>query len=238
MKGTLVLALIVVLFCGGCKERVQSRVLVFSKTQAYRHESIPAGKQMMLALGVSNGIKIDTTERAEVFHDTTLLKYSAVVFMNTTGDVLDSLQQQALERFIKSGKGFLGIHAASDTEYQWPWYGELVGAYFKGHPAVQRALFIKSENVQWADGLPDRWYHSEEIYNFQQIPSGVQVIFSVDENSYQGGDHPDGHPIAWWKEFDGGRSFYTAMGHRTESYSDPLFQQHVLNGLMFVMGER
>lgn len=238
MKGTFLALLAVGLLCVGCEERVQPKVLVFSKTQAYRHESIAAGKKMMLALGQSEGFQIDTTENAEFFHDTTLIKYSAVVFMNTTGDVLDSAQQEAMTSFIKSGKGFLGIHAASDTEYQWPWYGQLVGAYFKSHPAVQRALFVKSPDAKWTDGLPDRWYHSEEIYNFQQVPSGVQVIFTVDENSYQGGEHPEGHPVAWWREFDGGRSFYTAMGHRAESYSDPLFQRHILNGLVFALGKQ
>jgi Uncharacterized protein conserved in bacteria len=156
--------------------------------------------------------------------------------MNTTGDVLDSLQQMALTNFIKSGKGFVGIHSASDTEYNWPWYGAMVGAYFKGHPKVQRALFNKVTQDEIVKDLPDRWYRADEHYNFQTLPTGVTVLYNADENTYEGGEHGENHPMVWYHEYDGGRAFYTAMGHTTESYADPLFQEHILAAIRYAIG--
>lgn len=224
------------MFLISCSEDRKNRVLVFSKTASFRHESIAEGKKMFLELGIEHSLQIDTTEDAGFFHDTTLVRYDAVVFLNTTGDVLDSAQQLAFERFIRSGKGFVGIHSASDTEYQWPWYGQLVGAYFKGHPQVQRALFKKTSDSALTDGLPQDWYRTDEEYNFQQIPQNVQVIYQLIENSYEGGEHPDNHPIAWYHEYDGGRSFYTGMGHTKESYTDPFFQKHILLAIHYAIG--
>ena len=235
MKKGIWAVLIGLMVMSACREDQQYRVLVFSKTTAFRHESIAEGKKMFLELGAMHAIQIDTTESALFFSDTTLAKYDAVVFLSTTGDVLDSLQQLAFERYIRSGKGFVGIHSASDTEYQWPWYGRLVGAYFKNHPKVQRALFQKIEESPLTEGLPQQWYRTDEEYNFQSLPQHVTVLYQLIENSYEGGEHPDNHPIAWYQEFDGGRSFYTAMGHTKESYADPFFQQHVLLALNYVI---
>ncbi len=230
-------SVVIVFVLLSCQEKKIPSVLVFSKSVANRHESIPAGKLMMLELGKVHKMKIDTTEDAALFADTTLIKYDAVVFMNTTGDVLDSAQQLALINFIKSGKGFVGIHSASDTEHDWPWYGDLVGAYFKGHPKVQRALFTKVGDDPLTSALPDRWYRSDEHYNFKTLPAGVTVLYKIDENSYEGGEHDGEHSMAWYHSFDGGRSFYTAMGHTPQSYSDPLFQQHILAGIQYAVGE-
>ena len=106
----------------------QSRVLVFSKTAGFRHGSIGVGKTAIMQLGKENGFAVDTTEDAEVFKEENLKKYQAVIFLNSTGDVLNPKQQAVFERFIQSGGGYMGIHAASDCEYNWPWYGKLVGA--------------------------------------------------------------------------------------------------------------
>jgi hypothetical protein len=122
------------------------RVLVFSKTKGYRHQSIMAGKAALQKLGVDKGFEIDTTESSDVFTEDSLKKYKAVIFLSTTGDVLNQAQQNEFMRFIQAGGGYLGIHAAADTEYDWWWYGKLVGAYFKSHPEQQnskrRALMI------------------------------------------------------------------------------------------------
>src|SRR4051812_37534340 len=120
----------------------QKRVLVFSKTKGYRHTSaIEAGKNSIRQLGVENGFTIDTTENADAFTFENLKKYAAVVFLCTTGDVLNDQQQQAFQQYIQKGGGFVGLHSAADTEYDWPWYGELNGAYFKSHPKQQEAVF-------------------------------------------------------------------------------------------------
>lgn len=193
---------------------------------------------MILEIGNTNGFLVDTTEMADVFRDSSLTKYNAVVFLNTTGDVLDSLQQGAFERYIRSGKGFVGIHSAADTEYQWPWYGKLVGAYFKSHPKVQRALYLKVGSSNLVASLPDRWYRTEEIYSFQAPPQGVELLYNVAANSYEGGESEADHAVAWYHAYDGGRAFYTAMGHTNESYTDSQFQAHIIQGINYAIGDR
>ncbi|MGH7678303.1 MAG: ThuA domain-containing protein [Gemmatimonadaceae bacterium] len=118
------------------------RVLVFSKTAGYRHASIEPGIAAITRLGGENGFGVDATEDAGAFTDKNLARYQAVVFLSTTGDVLDASQQKSLERYIRAGGGWVGIHAATDTEYEWPWYGRL--AYFSSHPNdpnVRRGTF-------------------------------------------------------------------------------------------------
>ena len=136
---------ILVLFCLllSCGEKQKTKVLVFSKTKGYRHEAIGVGKETLLALGKQNGFEVDTTENSAFFNEDSLKRYRAVIFLNTTQDVLDPVQQADFKRFIEAGGGFMGIHAAADTEYEWPWYGDLVGAYFKSHPKTQQAKFKK-----------------------------------------------------------------------------------------------
>ena len=196
------------------------------------------GKKMFMALAQNNKFMADTTEQASYFSDSTLSRYSAVVFLNTTGDVLNQQQQASFEKFIKSGKGFVGIHSAADTEFDWSWYGRLVGAYFKNHPdKEQRALYVRKNSSQLTSSLPENWYRRDEIYNFHALPQNVEVLFEVIENSYQGGEHGEHHPMAWYHSYDGGRAFYTAMGHTKDSYTDSFFQQHVLNGLQYAIGQ-
>ena len=208
------------------------RVLVFSKTQKFRHDSIPAGIAAIRKLGDVNGFAADATEDAAAFADANLKRYAAVVFLNTTGDVLDDAQQAAFERYIKNGGGYVGVHAASDTEYGWPWYGKLVGAYFARHPAIQPATIIRETADHPATAvLPEKWDRTDEWYTFKSNPrAGVTVLLSLDESTYDGGGMGD-HPIAWCHEFDGGRAFYTGLGHTKESYAEPLFLQHLLGGI-------
>ena len=160
--------------------------------------------------------------------------------MSTTGDVLDADQQGAFERYIKAGGGYAGVHAASDTEYDWPWYGELVGAYFTSHPAQQQAT-IKVEDPAHPStkDLPDRWSRFDEWYNFRANPRGkVHVLASLDETSYTPGTGAMGadHPFSWCRDYDGGRSWYTGAGHTQESYTDPLFLGHLLGGIETAAG--
>ncbi|WP_461098499.1 ThuA domain-containing protein [Spirosoma luteolum] len=213
-----------------------NRVLVFAKTKGFRHASIPAGKRAIMKLGAENGFAVDTTEDASQFTEANLKRYGAVIWLSTTGNVLDNAQQAAFERYIQAGGGFVGIHAATDTEYDWPWYNQLVGAYFLSHPKQQNAeIAIIDKNHPSTSMLPDRWKRFDELYNFKSIVDGIHVLGKIDEKTYQGGANGDNHPFMWYRDFDGGKMFYTAGGHTDESYVEPLFLQHLLGGIKSVM---
>ena len=233
----------ILLFIGlaSCHEQNvrEKRILVFSKTLDFRHKSIEDGLDMFLRLGRENNFKVDTTENANVFIDDSLKKYSAIVFLSTTGDILDHAQQSALKRYIQAGGGFMGVHGASGAEYTWPWYGKLIGAWFESHPPeLQKGeIYITDKDHLATKELPFPWEHVEEWYNFQSISPDIHILATVNESSYQGGKHGDNHPIFWYQEFDGGRSFYTALGHRPEAYRDSIFINHILGGLEYIIGD-
>lgn len=214
------------------------RVLVFSKTAAFYHSSIPAGNAALLKLGRENGFEVDTTTDANWFNEDTLRQYSAVVFLSTTGDVLNHYQEVAFERYIQAGGGFVGIHAASDTEYDWGWYGRLVGAYFKNHPMPQKASFrVVRKNHPATRDLPEQFSYEDEWYNFKKISGDTKVLITIDEKSYQGGENGDPHPMAWYHDYDGGRSFYTALGHSDAAFKDSLHLDHLLGGIRYAIGK-
>ena len=214
------------------------KVLVFSKTAGYRHASaIQSGKKYIRELGDKNKFGVDTTENAEAFTAENLKQYAAVIFLCTTGNVLNDQQQQAFQAFIRNGGGYMGLHSASDTEYEWPWFGELNGAYFKNHPRQQEAVFniVNDNNISTAH-LPKVWKRFDELYNFKWIGTDLNILITIDESSYTGGGNGDDHPMAWYHDFDGGRGFYTALGHDIKSWEDPLYLQHVLGGIQYAMG--
>lgn len=214
------------------------RVLVFSKTKGFRHASIGTGRLAIMKLGEENGFTVDTTEDASWFTDKSLKKYAAVIFLNTTGDILDDAEQTAFEHYIKSGGGFVGVHSATDTEYGWEWYGKLVGAYFMGHPKIQQAKLIVQDSTNISTKhLPREWVRTDEWYNFKNLNNQVHVLMLIDEKSYQGGKNGDYHPMAWYHDFEGGRAFYTELGHTDESYSDPNYLKHLLGGIRYAMGK-
>jgi type 1 glutamine amidotransferase len=214
-------------------------VLVFTKTAEFRHGSIADGIAAIRALGAEHDFAVDATEDARRFTDATLARYRVVVFLLTTGDILDPVQKAALQRYVRDGGGFVGIHSASDTEHHWPWYGRLVGTWFKNHPRIiQRATVrIADPDHPSSKGLPRQWQRTDEWYNFVSNPRGaVHVLASVDESTYSGGAMGSDHPIAWCRNVDGGRSWYTAMGHTKESYAEPLFRRHLLGGIESAAG--
>ncbi|MEV4541816.1 ThuA domain-containing protein [Micromonospora echinaurantiaca] len=215
-------------------------VLVFSKTAGFRHDSIPTGIAAIQQLGAEHGFTVDTTEDGAAFSDDNLARYRAVIWLSTTGDVLDGEQQAAFERYIRAGGGYVGIHAASDTEYSWAWYGDLVGAYFASHPANQQATVKVEDHAHPATaGLPERWSRFDEWYNYQSNPRpDVHVLASLDETSYSPGAGAMGadHPIAWCHDFQGGRAWYTGGGHTRESYAEPQFLAHLLGGIRSAAG--
>lgn len=219
-------------------ETAEDKLLVFSKTAGHRHDSIKAGRQALIDMGKGNGFQVEATEDAEMFSLENLQQYSAVVFLNTTGDVLNQAQQTAFERYIQSGGGFVGVHAATDTEYEWPWYGLLVGAYFAGHPPVQEAtLRVINKQHSSTSSLGESWQKTDEWYNFKSINPDARVLIEIDEATYKGGTNGDSHPISWYHDYDGGRAFYTAMGHAKKTYKDRVFLGHLLGGIAYAMGE-
>jgi len=213
-------------------------VLVFSKTAGFRHDSIPAGIQAVRDLGAANSFTVTATEDGNHFTAGNLSRYEAVIFLNTTGDVLNDAQQSAFQSYIGSGGGFVGVHSAADTEYNWPFYGDLVGAYFASHPAVQRANVKVEGRAHAATAhLPQTWTRTDEWYNFRTNPrTTARVLTTLDESSYSGGSMGADHPHTWCKTYSGGRSFYTGAGHTQASYADPAFRTHLLGGIRYAAG--
>ncbi|MFB8209009.1 ThuA domain-containing protein [Streptomyces sp. NPDC056010] len=212
-----------------------SDVLVFTRTTAYRHDSIPAGRAALRELGEEHGFGVECSEDPSVFTDASLAGRSAVVFLSTSGDVLTPDGRDALRRRLADGGGFMGVHSAACTEYDWPYYGELLGARFAGHPAFQPGtVLIEDPDHPATRHLPPRWDRSDEWYDFRSNPRhlpGVRVLATIAETGYEGGGMGADHPLVWCRESGAGRSFYTALGHAEAAYTDPAFRAHLLGGL-------
>lgn len=215
------------------------RVLVFSRTEGFRHGSIAAGIECVERIGAERVFAVDATEDSTAFSDDNLARYEAVVFLNTTGDVLDREQEEAFERFIRGGGGYVGVHSAADTEYDWAWYGKLVGAYFRGHPPVQEATVeVVDRGHPATRHLAAQWVRTDEWYDFRAAPAPeVNILLRVDESSYEGGGMGEEHPIGWYHEFDGGRAIYTAGGHTEESFGEAEFVEHLAGAILWAAGE-
>ncbi len=214
-------------------------LLVFYETKGFYHSSIPAGVKALLQLGQQHGFRVDTAAQSEGFFTPEKLKtYQAVLFLNTTGDVFTNAEKNAFQTYILQGGGFAGVHAATDTEFKWPWFNQLVGAYFKNHPQQQDAVMqIRNQQHLATRELPATWRKWDEWYNFKDIQPGIQVLINLDESSYKGGENGAEHPISWYHNVGKGRSFYTGLGHTDASYQDALFLKHLLGGIQYAMGQ-
>ena len=218
------------------------RVLVFSKTLMYRHASITNGIAMIKRLGAEANFGVDVTEDSAVFTPENLARYRAVVFLSTSGDILDNGQQEAFRTWLENGGGLVGIHAAVAgkvaTEGTWPWYGETFCTEFDQHKAIEKAAVDIEDraNVSTAH-LPTRWVRTDEWYNFKSSPRGkVRVLATLDESSFHGGTMGGDHPVVWCRRVGKGRLWYTALGHTAASYTEPEFVQHVLGGIQIAAG--
>ena len=211
-------------------------VLIFTKTAGFRHKSIEQGVAAIRTLGDKHGFTIHHTEKASFINHQNLKKYDTVIFLNTTGDILNDEQQMDFEHYIQSGGGWVGIHSATDTEYKWPWYGQLAGAYFNGHPRIQDAdLIVLDKSHPSIKNLQSIWSRKDEWYNFKYVNPNINVLINIDENSYEGGTNGENHPVSWYHTYDGGRAFYTALGHTIESYQEKFFLEHILAGIQWTM---
>jgi cytochrome c len=233
------LGIIVLALAFACNNQPKEKsILVFSKTVEFRHGSIEKGVEVLKKLGIEKGFQVTHTENARYFVEDSLKQYSAVVFLNTTGDFFNDAQQSEFERYIQAGGGYVGIHAATDAEYNWPWYNKLAGAYFAGHPSIQKAtLNVVDKTHASTSFMNDTEEMKDEWYNFKNINPSVNVLLEIDERTYEGGENGAQHPMAWYHEFDGGRAFYTGIGHTSESFEDERFQKHLLGGIEFAIGD-
>lgn len=216
------------------------RVLVYTRTTGYRHPSIAAGITTIEQLGAKHGFAVDTTADPTIFTDATLSQYATVVFLSTTGNPVPTKPQRAaFQRYIEAGGGFVGIHAASDAGWNWQWYAGLIGARFKKHPSIQLALIhVEDRHNPATTGLTDK-FRLDEWYDFQHNPRGtVHVLADVMDNTYTGSAMGEDHPITWCQDYDGGRSFYTAMGHSRQNYDEAFFQHVLLGGIEQTAGVR
>jgi type 1 glutamine amidotransferase len=215
-----------------------ARILLFTKTAAYHHRSIPAGVAALKRVAPAAGFVAEATEDAGAFTESNLSRYRAVVFLLTTGDVLDETQQKAFEGFMRAGGGYAGVHSAADTEYGWPWYGAMVGAVFKNHGKITQATIrVTDERHPSTAHLGIEWIRSDEWYNFRTNPRpNVHVLATADERTFAGGTMGADHPIAWCHSYEGGRSWYTAGGHPESAYEDARFIQHLVGGIRWTAG--
>jgi len=214
------------------------KILVFSKTNGWRHKSIPSGIDALKKMGTKNKWEVYCTEDSLYFSSEKLKEYKVIVFLNTTEDILARKQEKAFEKFMNEGGGFVGIHAAADTEYKWPFYEQMIGAQFKSHPKTQKAVI--KVNPSFSHPSIKHYAKSfekvDEWYNFRKpVASHVNVLLELDESSYQGKRMGIKHPIAWYHHFEGGRVFYTGLGHTNETYQNPDFIKHLEEGILWAM---
>jgi uncharacterized protein len=242
MKKVILLSFLMVASFSISFSQPQFRVLLFTKTDGFHHESIQEGVAAVRQLAARNTFAVDWHENASIFSDKGLEKYQVIVFLNTTANILNDEQQGAMERFIKAGKGFVGVHSATDTEYDWPWYNKMVGMMFKIHPAQQTAyLNIMNTDFPGMQRWPKKLLWTDEWYEFKEIlAKDLTYLIKIDEKTYNptakwGTNESKGmgdfHPIAWYHNYDGGRAFYTALGHIGLVYNEPLFLEHLYGGI-------
>ncbi len=237
MRKYLWIFMVAIIFVNDIYAQELSKVVVFSKTAGYRHKSIEDGIASIIKLGKENQFEVQATEDADQLI-AALDHCKVVIFLSTTEDVLNDAQQEKFKAFITHGGGFVGIHAAADTEYGWPWYGKMVGAYFESHPKQQDArIEVVNCKHQSTKFLGKEWNKFDEWYNYKDINPDIEVLMKLDEDSYEGGKNGKNHPIAWVHEFEGGRIFYTGLGHTKASYKNDIFLKHILGGIMYAMGK-
>ena len=237
---TKLMLIVFVLFSLNClSQNKQSKVFVFTRTCGYIHESIPKGVDLISELGKGNNFTVESSDDDRIFLSDILFDYDAIIFLSTTFDILNQEQQKNLVKFIRMGKGFVGIHAAADTEYDWPWYGKLVGGYFVSHPEGQprASIHTLNKNSFFTNHLDDKWEIEDEWYNYQYTNPNITSILNLDERSYEGGVNGKNHPITWYHEFDGGRSFYTGLGHLEKTFEDERFKELLRKGILYATGQ-
>jgi uncharacterized protein len=229
-----------------------SRVLVYTKNQIgkglYVHTNIPASVEAIQKLGKENGFTVDVSDDPASFTDANLKRFRAIVFDNTNNEVFDNEEQKAaFQRYIRAGGGFVGIHSATGTMRNWPWFWSLIGGKFARHARMQTfTVKVKDAKDIATVHLPQTFEWTDEFYYVDHIPDGLHVLLAGDlvhlndpgKEKYPGKKFGDEFPLAWRHEYDGGRAWYTALGHKPEHYADPKLAKHILGGIQWAMGEK
>ena len=222
--------------CLNCSGNNSYSVLVITETKGWIHDSIESGLKLIQNIGNKNNFNVYHSDNSSVITYKNLKEIKTIIFLNTTEEILTDVEQKVMESFIKSGKGFVGVHSAADTEYNWQWYGKLVGAYYRNHPEVMNGKIL-TINHKITNHLDSEWEIEDEWYNFDYVNYDINILLNLDEDSYIGGEHPDYHPITWYHEYDGGRSFYTGLGHTKEVYEDERFIKLLEKGILYASYE-
>jgi len=222
---------------GVSSENGKISILAFSKTADYRHESIKAGQNALRELAAVNNFDIDFSEDSTVFNDAALSRYNVIIFLNTSGNILDENGEKAFQKFIQNKGGFVGVHGALDTEYDWEWYGKFIGTHCKGSEEIHKAVVrVINKNHPSTEDLPYTWEVEDEWCMItKKLADDVKILAVIDELTVQG-EKMLYSPYCWYHEFDGGRAWYTGGGHRVENYSDPLFRKHIVGGIKYAAG--
>ncbi|GBE88536.1 ThuA-like domain-containing protein [Sparassis latifolia] len=229
-----------------------ARILIYSATRGYRHDSIPMSIEILNVKGPSINVQFDATEDETWFTDDRLKEYDALLFLNNSGEVLDEAGKAAFQNYLNLGGNFIGIHCASACLYECEFYRKEIGALFDYHPEISTGVIeVLDQNHPTTKMLPPKWEVFDEMYNFRSDPRsvGAKVILIADETSYKDDgerkyDHGTPHPMAWYQERGAGvestgtagRSWYTALGHGEETWRDDLFIAHVLAGIQWALG--
>lgn len=221
------------------------KVLVYTKNgKGYVHENIAAGSAAIQQLGKQYGFGVDVSNNPADFTEENLKKYTLLIFNNTNNEVFDNDEQKvALMRYVQAGGGFVGIHSATGTERQWPWFKRLIGASFLRHAKHQpfKEIIIDANHPS-TSFLPRIWQRDDECYFFKEYNPDIHVLVvhdlaPLDDNdkpTYYGGTSS---PSVWCHEFDGGRQWYTSLGHDSATYATAEFQKHLLGGIRWVVGK-
>ncbi|CAE6459391.1 unnamed protein product [Rhizoctonia solani] len=235
-----------------------AKVLLCSRTDGFRHDSIPTAVKELIKWGPYYNISFDATEDAAKFTVENLAQYDALLFVHTSGDIFDSTGQAAFQDYIAKGGNFAAVHAAATTYLLKPWmpWTETLGATFLNHPQRQTATFVKEMTGHPAThDQPDRWTFDEEVYSFTSNPRnlGAKLLWSVDPGSYKENSDIEAqgtpHPIAWYQDYAAGavmksggpgpgipgRSFYSSLGHNNSTWMDPIFMKHIMGGLTWTL---
>jgi type 1 glutamine amidotransferase len=227
----------------------EPRVLVYQKNgKGFVHDNLAASAAAIRELGKQYGFGVDVSTNSAVFADETLKTYQALIFANSNNEAFENNEQRtAFQRYIMRGGGFVGIHSSTGSERQWAYFQQLQGAKFLRHSPLQKFTIDVVDRTHPANAhLDSTWTWADECYFFTNLNPGIKVLLAVDTNSLKDpklatapGQKANGvFPLAWYHEFDGGREFYTSLGHKIEYYSDPVFRKHLLGGIRWVMGEK
>ncbi len=228
----------------------QQKVLVYTRNytpdgKGYVHANISASVEAIKKMGVEKGFGVDVSDDPGSFTDANLKQYAALVFSNSNNEAFATEpQRDAFRRYIQSGGGFVGIHSASGSQRDWPYYWSVLGGKFVVHPKIQKFTVRVVDSAQVATkDIPAEFEWTDEFYFIEYLNPGIHPVLVSDRTKLEFLDamkvdperFPSQTPLAWWQKFDGGRQFYTALGHNKEDYANPLLYRLIQNGIVWAM---